>query len=94
MNKEFISKDVSCSIGNQDPKTIKESLALFQDDPLTGEPGESFLYTTHGYTLVSAVVESAAQEDFLTYMKKLFCELGMTNTGPEFNNQIIYNRAR
>ncbi|XP_031574305.1 serine beta-lactamase-like protein LACTB, mitochondrial [Actinia tenebrosa] len=78
----------------KDPKTIIESLALFQDDPLVGEPGEKFLYTSHGYTMVSAVIESAAQEDFLSYMKKLFRELGMNNTGPEFNHQIIYNRAR
>ena len=39
--------------------SVTSSLSLFKDDPLVGEPGKSFSYTTHGWTLVSAVIEAA-----------------------------------
>lgn len=67
---------------------------MFKDDPLLSSPGASYLYTTHGWTLLSAVVESISGQDFLLYMKKLFKDLGMENTGAEFNDTIILNRAR
>ena len=69
-------------------------MSLFKDDPLLSVPGTTYLYTTHGWTLLSAVIEKAADQDFLSFMKKLFKDLGMENTRAEFNNVIIYNRAR
>ena len=69
-------------------------MSLFKDDPLLSVPGTSYLYTTHGWTLLSAVIEKAADQDFLSFMKKLFKDLGMENTCAEFNDVIIYNRAR
>ena len=71
-----------------------EAISIFKDDPLLSDPGTSYLYTTHGWTLLSAVIEGASGEDFLLFMKKLFKELGMENTCAELNNRIIYNRAR
>lgn len=75
-------------------KTVTEALSLFKDDPLLSAPGTSYLYTTHGLTVVSAVIERAANQDFLLFMKKLFKELGMENTCAEFNDKVIHNRAR
>ena len=40
--------------------SVTDSISLFKDDPLIAEPGETFLYTTHGFTLLSAVMEGAA----------------------------------
>ena len=74
--------------------TVTEAISIFRDDPLLSDPGTSYLYTTHGWTLLSAVIEGASSEDFLPFMKKLFKELGMENTCAEFNDKIIYNRAR
>ena len=57
--------------------------------------GTKFNYTTHGWTLLSAVVESASRMDFLSYMKShIFKPLGMVSTGPEHHQPISYNRAR
>lgn len=74
--------------------TVTEALSIFKDDPLLSVPGTSYFYSTHGWTLLTAVVEGASNQDFLPYMKKLFKELGMENTCAEFNDRIIYNRAR
>lgn len=75
-------------------KTITDALVLFKDDPLLSVPGKSYLYTTHGWTLISAVIEKAAKQDFLEVMKKLFKDLGLKNTCADFNEKIIYHRAR
>jgi CubicO group peptidase (beta-lactamase class C family) len=47
---------------------VHAALAVFQNDPLVVPPGTKFSYSTYGYTLISAVMESAAHEDFLRYM--------------------------
>ena len=57
-------------------------------------PGKSYLYTTHGWTLISAVIEKAGKQDFLEVMKKLFKDLGLKNTCADFNEKIIHRRAR
>ncbi|XP_002738043.1 serine beta-lactamase-like protein LACTB, mitochondrial [Saccoglossus kowalevskii] len=75
-------------------KSVEESMKLFQDDPLTKKPGTTYQYTTFGYTLVSAVVEAAANEKFIPYMQKIFRELGLHHTGPDEYEPLVYNRAR
>lgn len=35
-----------------------DSLAIFQDDALLHQPGEDYLYSTHGFTVVAAVLEA------------------------------------
>nr|XP_039261000.1 serine beta-lactamase-like protein LACTB, mitochondrial [Styela clava] len=75
-------------------KSIAEALEMFKNDSLFHKPGTKFLYTTHGYTLVSAVVEKAAGEEFILHMKKLFHKLGMNNTSAENPIDIVYNRAK
>jgi len=73
---------------------VRDSLLLFQDDELFFKPGSSFLYTTHGWTLISAVVEEVATKPFPKYMKSIFHELGLRNTYLDENKPIIYNRAK
>ncbi|KAL4231591.1 hypothetical protein ACF0H5_009171 [Mactra antiquata] len=76
--------------------SVKEGLDLFKDDPLVHAPGSKFLYTTHGWTLVSAVVEKVTTEhkDFLTYYKSTLQELGMRDTYPDHHSPLIPNRGR
>ncbi|CAC5419656.1 LACTB [Mytilus coruscus] len=74
-------------------KSITESLTLFQDDPLVHKPGSKFLYTSHGWTLISAVMEKAANKPFDTLMKEYFKTLGLQHTYLEENDPIIYNRG-
>nr|XP_005987831.1 PREDICTED: serine beta-lactamase-like protein LACTB, mitochondrial [Latimeria chalumnae] len=74
--------------------SVIDSLKLFKNDPLIFKPGSQFLYSTHAWTLLSAVVERASGEKFLDFMKRLFRDLGMLKTFPDENEPIIYNRAR
>ncbi|XP_077423724.1 serine beta-lactamase-like protein LACTB, mitochondrial isoform X2 [Vanacampus margaritifer] len=75
-------------------ESVTQALDLFKDDPLIFKPGTTFLYSTHAYTLLSAVIEQAAGQRFLDVMNNLFRELGMLNTVPDQNEPIIYHRAR
>ncbi|XP_051898610.1 serine beta-lactamase-like protein LACTB, mitochondrial isoform X2 [Pristis pectinata] len=75
-------------------ENISKSLKLFENDPLVFKPGSQFLYSTHAWTLLSAVVERASQQNFLQLMVKLFRDLDMLRTVPDENEPIIYNRAR
>jgi serine beta-lactamase-like protein LACTB len=60
------------------------ALAIFQNDPLVVPPGTKFSYTTYGWTVISAVMESAAHEDFLHYMdENVIRPLQLTHTRPD-----------
>ncbi|KAF7660970.1 hypothetical protein LDENG_00270670, partial [Lucifuga dentata] len=74
--------------------SVIQALDLFNDDPLIFKPGTTFLYSTHAFTLLSAVVERAAGQRFLDHMMGMFSELGMLNTVPDENEPIIYHRSR
>ncbi|XP_072258184.1 serine beta-lactamase-like protein LACTB, mitochondrial [Pyxicephalus adspersus] len=73
---------------------VIDSLELFKNDPLVFKPGTQFLYSTHAWTLLSAVVERASGKKFLDYMMQMFRDLDMKNTVPEEHETLIYNRAR
>ncbi|MBN3301350.1 LACTB protein, partial [Amia calva] len=74
--------------------SVIQALDLFKNDPLIFRPGSTFLYSTHAFTLLSAVVERMAGQPFLDCMMKMFREIGMLNTVPDKNDPIIYNRSR
>lgn len=64
--------------------SVTDALEIFADDPLLYEPGTGFVYSTHGYTLLSAVLEGAAGQPYLTFMDQaVFAPLGMEHTGPD-----------
>ena len=58
-----------------------EALQYFADDDLRFEPGTEYSYSSYGWILVSAAVEKAANEPFLTFMRtQVFEPLGMNDT--------------
>ncbi|GAB1603972.1 serine beta-lactamase-like protein LACTB, mitochondrial [Argonauta hians] len=75
-------------------KDVDEALTLFKDDPLVHKPGSKFLYTTHGWTLVSAVLEKSSNVSLTKMMPTVFRDLGLHNTYLDRNKPIIYNRSR
>ena len=75
-------------------KTVKDAINIFKDDPLLKKPGTDYLYTTHGWTLLSACIEGASGKDYVTYMKDMCYDLGLDNTIIELNDPIIYNRSK
>ena len=56
--------------------------------------GSGFFYTTHGWTLISAVLEAATKEPFEKHIIKMVQELGMNNTYLDENSPLIYHRGR
>jgi len=75
--------------------TVLEGLKIFQDDPLVVAPGTKFSYSSYGYNLLSAVIESAAGESFLGYMQRtVFDPLGLRATLADDPAQIIDQRSR
>ena len=76
-------------------KSVKEGLSIFMNDSLIFKPGTSYSYSSYGYNLLSAVIEAAAEKDFLSYMRdSIFLPLGMKNTFPDYSDSIIPGRVR
>jgi len=76
-------------------KSVTDSLKIFQDDPLEFEPGTKYGYSSYGYNLLSAVIEKASGQDFLTYVRQQVLDpLNMSATTADDNQKIISNRTR
>jgi serine beta-lactamase-like protein LACTB, mitochondrial len=71
-----------------------DALPLFADSSLLFEPGTEYRYSSYGWILVSAAVEAAADESFLTFMRKqIFEPLGMDDTEADSATESISDRA-
>ena len=76
-------------------KTTRDALQIFINDELMYEPGTTFLYTTHGYTLLSAVLESVSgKSSFSKLLVDLFQVMDMNETYLDQNDPLIKNRAK
>jgi CubicO group peptidase (beta-lactamase class C family) len=63
---------------------VHASLSIFENDPLEAPPGTKYNNSTYGRTLISSVMESAAHEEFTTYVdKNVIHPLAMTHTRPD-----------
>jgi len=75
--------------------SVLEGLKIFENDPLVSPPGTKFNYSSYGYNLLSAVIESASGEDFLSYMQgHVFTPMGLVHTVADQNVQIVEQRSR
>lgn len=76
-------------------ESVAEGLKIFADDPLVSPPGKEFHYSSYGFNLLSAAMESAAGENFLTYMhSNVFVPLGLRHTVADQTAELIEQRAR
>ncbi len=74
---------------------VVDALVIFSGDSLLHEPGTEYQYSTYGWNLISAVVQEAAGEPFLDYMRRtVFDPLRMNETVAEHPDSLIYHRAR
>ncbi|OZC10982.1 beta-lactamase [Onchocerca flexuosa] len=87
-------KDSSEFFSNVHYEYVKDALEIFKNDELVAEPGSKFRYTTHGFTLLSAALEKAANKSYVDQIRNLFRELGMNHSYLDFNFPLIANRAR
>jgi serine beta-lactamase-like protein LACTB, mitochondrial len=71
-----------------------EGVQAFAKSSLLFEPGTRYRYSSYGWILMSAVVEAAADEPLLTFMRKrIFEPLDMDDTMADSATEAIANRA-
>lgn len=74
--------------------TTEEALTIFKDDPLTNAPGQTYQYSTYGYTLMSAAVEGASGSTYLDYLQtQVLDPLGMSNTTADYSDRDVSNKT-
>lgn len=67
--------------------SLDDAVKVFAGEPLSFEPGTKYQFSTYGWVLLSAVVESASAEPFSAFMsREVFKPLGMDRTGLEGTN--------
>jgi len=70
------------------------ALDTFKDSPLVNQPGTKYSYSTHGYILLSAVIERAGKLRFADQAKQSIAEpLGMADFRPDYQWEDIPGRA-
>lgn len=75
-------------------QSTREALKVFEKDSLIFKPGTDYLYTTLGYTLLAAVIESVTEKSFTYYVKEnILNPSGMVSTYVDVHQQIIPNRV-
>jgi CubicO group peptidase (beta-lactamase class C family) len=71
-----------------------EALQYFKESALLFQPGTRYRYSSYGWILVSAAVEAAADEPFLSFMRKrVFEPLGMDQTEADSAAEPMANRV-
>lgn len=74
---------------------LRRALHAFKDDALEAQPGEKYIYTTYGYTLMGAMMEAAAGEKLHPFLKReVWDPAGMVSTTFEFAGELVPRRAR
>jgi len=76
-------------------ETAREGIVLFKDDPLVAVPGKAFGYSSYGYNLLAAAIESATGRRFDEYVTESICKpLGMAHTEFENVQRVMPGRVR
>ena len=76
-------------------ESVTASLDIFKDDSLLHAPGSRYFYSSYGWNLLSAAVEGAAGEPFLSLMqRRVFEPLGLRSIIAEHTDSLIPFRAR
>lgn len=61
---------------------VRETLRVFETDPLLFPPGTDFAYSSFGYNAAGAVLEASSGTPFLDYLRsEVFTPLGMAHSG-------------
>jgi serine beta-lactamase-like protein LACTB len=75
--------------------SMEESLQIFAGDPLVAKPGTKFHYSTYGYTVLGCVLEGAASEKYVDFVKEnVFEPAGMEETQADNFFVVIQHRTR
>ncbi|MCZ6643384.1 MAG: serine hydrolase [Gammaproteobacteria bacterium] len=73
---------------------VLDALDIFSSDPLLFVPGERFSYSSYGYNLISAVIQEASGQEFISLMRdRVWGPLKLLDTVADHTDYIIENRA-
>lgn len=76
------------------PLTIRESVEIFQDEPLLFKPGTSYLYNSFDWVLISLAMEEASGMSFEQYVSEnVLLPLGMKDTLPELPDESLKRKV-
>ena len=82
-------------MSNKKYETVTEGLDIFMNDPYINNPGTEYAYSSYGWNLISAAMETAANEDFLSFMQTdVFNALDMENTEADHADRKIDRRTK
>ncbi len=71
-------------LSNVNYPKVRDGLGIFSADPLIAEPGTLYSYSSYGFNLISAAMETAAEQPFLEFMQeRVFEPLGLKHTLPD-----------
>lgn len=74
--------------------SLRDAIGIFTSDSLLFAPGTQYFYSSYGYNLIGAVMESVVGEPFPAIMERVvFAPLGMSNTVPDSAARTIPGRA-
>jgi CubicO group peptidase (beta-lactamase class C family) len=75
--------------------SMEESLQIFAADPLVAKPGTKFNYSTYGYTVLGCLLEGAASQKYVDYVREnIFKPAGMAQTQADDFFAVIPHRTR
>ncbi len=79
----------------REPKNTQQSLAIFKDFDLVAEPGTRYNYSSYGYNLLGAAVESASGVSYGEYVRiHIFEPLEMADSRMDSSLDLIPNRVK
>lgn len=88
--RHYVPGDFRRNIDRTVFRTAAEALQIFRDDPPVAAPGAQYFYTTFGYTLLSAAMESATGRSFFDLMEETVLRpLGLQQTAPNHPDAAI-----
>ena len=75
--------------------TLKEAIAVFQNRNLAHAPGKGYSYTTYGYVVLGAVIETVSGLSYRDYMKKhIWNPAGMEHTDVEIYGNTYQQKSK
>ena len=82
--------------------SVTDGLVIFMNDPLINKPGTTYSYSSYGWNLISAAMETAnagessfQTSDFIQFMQQqVFDELKMENTMAEYADRQTANLTK
>ena len=74
---------------------VNAIITLFKDDTLVAPPGTKYSYSSYGYNLLGAAIQSASGAEFKDYVnREIIAKLGLRSTGFDDVRRVLPHRAR